>query len=319
MAVKKIRTEEEIRDLGFGIRASSDPDHRMLNKDGSFNVTRQGYSFFQSQGLYLSLLTMSWYRFYLLVLIAYVAVNALFALVYAFVPGALTWVNEGSFAAKYFDAFNFSVHTFTTIGYGHLRPVGTMANTLVTIQSFVGMLGLAVVTGLLFARFSRPTAKIGFSDNALVSPYKTNERGFMFRIVNLRKSELINVNARVFFTCMSEKNGKRMREFYELDLERDHVAFFPLNWTIVHPISENSPLAKFDAKRLEEANAEFLILLTGFDETFSQTVNTRSSYKFSEVVWGARFVSMYESSDDDMHVSVDVGKLSSFERTVLPT
>src|SRR5260370_29595394 len=151
------------------------------------------------------------------------------------------------------------------------------ANALVTVESYLGLLGLALATGILFARFSRPTAKIIFSKNAVIAPYR-NITAFMFRVINSRKNQLIEVGARVIMGRFEIMDGKMTRKFYELPLERQKVVFFPLSWTVVHPIDEKSPLYGWNENMLKESGAEFLILLTGIDETFSEQVHSRSSY-----------------------------------------
>src|SRR5262249_29544799 len=150
-----------------------------------------------------------------------------------------------------------------------------------------------LATGILFARFSRPTAKILFSRNAIIAPYRENI-AFEFRIANERKNQIIELEAKVLFTRFEPIDGSSTRRYYSLALERSKVAFFPLTWTIVHPITPTSPLYGLTDQDLRETRAEFLILLTGIDETFSQTVHSRSSYRADEVIWNARFTDVFE-------------------------
>ena len=184
------------------------------------------------------------------------------------------------------------------------------------MESLFGLLGFALATGLLFARFSRPTAKILFSDTALVAPYN-DITAFEFRIINARNNQLIELRARVLFSRFENVNGNRIRKYHELTLERHKVVFFPLSWTIVHPIDENSPMYGATQEELLTNNAEFLILLTGIDETFSQTVHARSSYRADEVVWGARFSNLYIQDHDGHILGVDMNRFHRFERVQL--
>lgn len=278
-------TEQERRDLGFGTVLSSRPGLRLLNRDGTFNVRRRPSRFWGRLTSYVGLLTTPWKWFFAYLAVAYLVINVVFAVLYkACGPGALAGVTDGGLL----PAFFFSVHTFATIGYGNVTPATLAANVVVTLESLVGLISFALATGIIFARFARPTANIIYSNRAVIAPYR-NVTGFMFRIINGRDNELINLGARLMLTRFEHIDGRRQRRYHYLTLERDNVAFFPLNWTIVHPIDEDSPLWGWDQQRLLESNAEFLILLTGTDETFAQDVHSRSSYAAEEVMWNMRF------------------------------
>lgn len=305
--------EERERDLGFGSVVSQDRHLRLLNRDGTFNVSRKR-SLRDSVGSYYSLIMMSWPRFMLLVTLAYVVANAFFALLYVLCgPHALQTVEGPDEFSRYGKAFFFSIHTFATIGYGNIVPVGMAANVIVAVESLFGLLGLALATGLLFARFSRPTAKILFSDSAIIAPYNGTS-AFEFRITNARKNQIIELGARVLLSRFETVDGIRIRKYYQLKLEREKVVFFPLSWTIVHPIDESSPLYGSTQQELAASNAEFLILLTGIDETFSQTVHARSSYRAEELIWNARFSDVYVRDEEGHIVSVDMDRFHNVER-----
>ena len=312
-------SEQDLRDLGFGAVVSRESRQRLLNRDGSFNVERKGLNFWSSFSAYHAMLTMPWWRFFSIAAAMYFAANALFALIYLAcgadsLGGVLGSETAGVEAHPYLRAFFFSVQTLSTIGYGHIVPIGTAANTVVAIEAVVGLFGFAIVTGLLFARFSRPTAKVVFSSHGLIAPYQ-NITAFEFRVANARSNELIEVSAKVLLSRFEEVDGMRTRRYYPLALERPGVVFLPLTWTVVHPIDENSPLFRETAETLKEAQAEFLVLLSAFDETFSTTVHTRTSYIPDEVMWGYRFANAFVLTQGSRSnkVAVDMRQFDRFE------
>jgi inward rectifier potassium channel len=292
------RLAAEERDLGFGSKVLQDTSARFLNRDGTFNVVRENQSFLRSLNLYHEILNAPLWVFYSVILGTYVLLNLLFAVAYLLCgPGTLHGSTAVTPGERFLEAFFFSVQTLATIGYGRLSPAGSAANSLVAIEALVGLLSVAFATGLSFARFSRPLAHIVYSEKAVIAPYR-GITGLMFRIINERRNQLIEVKARLTISRLVNENGRRIRRFEPLSLERNTVLFFPLHWTVVHPIDEKSPLYGATAESLREAKAEFLILLTGTDETFSQTVHSRSSYLAEEVVVGARFKDMFVEADD---------------------
>jgi len=307
-----INSEDPNRDLGFG-SVVAQSRRRLLNPDGSFNVVREGMSPLTSLSLYHTLLTTTWPRFLSLLVVFYLLSNAVFALGYmACGADALGGLRSDTPQGQFVEEFFFSIQTFATIGYGVVYPRSIAANVLMTVESLVGLLGFALATGLLFARFARPTAKILFSRQAIIAPYR-GITAFEFRIVNARSNQLIDVAARVQLSRF--RNGRR--DFIQLSLERDKVVFFPLAWTVVHPIDETSPLWGMTEEELLAQDVEFLILLTGTDETFAQVVHTRSSYRADEVVWGARFSNLFNPPTPDGVLSIDIGRLHDVERVVL--
>jgi inward rectifier potassium channel len=303
---------DELRDLGFGSVVAQEQKIRLLNRDGSFNVAREGFSLWTSLSSYHALLTMSWTKFISLITVGYLLVNAVFAMAFMMCgPGALE--NETTHqSAKFLDEYFFSVHTFATIGYGYIVPKSLAANIVVTIESLVGLLAFALATGLIFARFSRPTAKILYSESAVIAPYR-GITAFQFRITNGRSNQLIEVAAEVLLSKFEMADGKPIRRFYPLSLERNRVTFFPLTWTVVHPIDDASPLKGITREELDASHAEFLILLTGIDETFSQTVHSRSSYKIDEVVWNAKFANVFSGMHQRL-LTVDMARFNELEQ-----
>jgi inward rectifier potassium channel len=309
----QILLEDEKRDLGFGSVVTRESRRRLLNRDGSFNVERTGLSFWSTLSPYHSLLTMPWWKFHLLVAWFYLTANVIFALAFVLCgPGALEEQSGGALRNDFLKAFFFSVQTIATIGFGHIHPVGLPANLIVTVESLFGLLSFALATGLLFARFSKPTARILFSDKAVVAPYR-EIKALEFRIANARKSQIIELEAKVLFSRLEGLEGQQVRRFYPLTLERDKVAFFPLSWTLVHPINETSPLSGSTYQDLYDSDAEFLVLLTGVDENFSELVHARSSYKPGELVWGAKFLPIFTTISPHQPISIDIRKLSHIE------
>jgi len=300
-------------DLGFGSVVARESRLRLLNRDGSFNAVRAGQSLAARLSPYQSLLTMSWPAFLALFLAAYFFINALFAGIYvALGPNALQATGL-TFGNRFLEAFFFSVETFGTIGYGNIVPMDTITNFAVVAESIVSILTIALATGLIFSRFSRPLPRIRFSDRAIVAPFRGGS-AFMFRLVNERRSELVNVEATVTFSRFETVDGVRTRTFSELALERSKVVFFSLTWTIVHPIDATSPLYGLTYQDLVDSQAEVLVLLTAVDEVFSQQVHTRTSYVATEILWGARFINVFIKPARDGKVRVDTRLLDRCER-----
>lgn len=305
-------SSEKFNDLGLGTKTSSDKQ-RSLNKDGSFNIEKINVPFTERMNFYHSLVTMSWIKFFVLLVSGYFFVNLIFAGIYMLIgTDHLTGIDGVSDAEKFLEAFFFSSQTLTTLGYGRISPVGTLASSVAAIESMIGLLSFALATGLLYGRFSRPVAKIKYSNHAVIAPYK-DINAFMFRVVNPRDNQLIEIEVSV--TLSIKKQDSPQRDFFSLVLERPKVNFFPMTWTIVHPINLESPLINFTQDNLIEKNAEFIVLMKAFDETFSQTVYSRSSYKASEIKWGEKFV--YVIHEKSENISVDVGRMDETEKAEL--
>jgi inward rectifier potassium channel len=301
------------RDLGFGSVVSSESRQRLLNRDGSFNVVRLGLGFLEEFAPYHFLLTVSWTGFLATVVATYVLINVAFAAAYlACGADALAGADASTFGGPLARAFFFSVETFATIGYGQIQPVGEAANLVVTIEALVGLMYQALATGLLFARFTRPTAAVTFSRAAIVAPYNDGQ-ALMFRIVNRRRNEIIQLEAQVLYSAMTpDGRGGATRKYTPLALERNKVVFFPLSWTVVHPIDSASPFAGLTQESMEQAQAEILVLLSGIDQTLEQTVHARSSYRAEEIMWNARFRSMFQTGAGS-RVAVDISRVHDIE------
>jgi inward rectifier potassium channel len=288
------------------------PLRRTINRDGSYNVRRTGADW-RAFHPWLHIVNMSWPGFCLLVGAFFLSINLAFAIAYfAMGPEAVMGSAAASEGRRFLNCFFFSSHTLTTVGYGTLAPQGIRANMAATGEALSGLLGFAIITGLLVARVSRPSARIGYSSSALIAPYNGGT-ALMFRIANQRSNSLMEVEARVMLMQVIGTAPKLERKFDNLTLERDNVLLFPLTWTVVHPIDESSPLWGKSAEELKTLQAEVLVLVKGFDETFSQTVHSRYSYRADEIVWDARFLPAFRVEPEG-NLLLELDKLGEFAK-----
>jgi len=300
-------------DLGFGRVVVQSVRGRFLNRDGEPNSKKYGLGAQRTMRLYLAALAASWPVFLGWMLGALLLINGCFALAYtALGDNALRGTDLVGLADPFMRAFTFSIGVFTTTGTGPMYAYGTTANWLVDLESLLGPITLVVAFGVMIARLMRPRIRLGFSESAVVAPYEGG-RGLMFRIVNLRPSDLSDIKARVNLIWYEEIDGKRERNFHELELERDSVELFTLHWTIVHPITAKSPLAGITPEKLAAGQAEFLIFISALEETFSTRVTTRTSYIWDEVRWDVKFASIFANGPDGI-IAIDVERLSRTER-----
>lgn len=295
-------------ELGFGNKSLKESS-RFLNKDGSVNIQRLDGDFLYRIDFYHSLITMPWRRFLLMVLTGYLVINLVFAGLYYW-AGAEHFGNLAGVDAshKFMELFFFSAQTLTTVGYGYIYPKGPMVSTIAAIESMAGLMMFALATGVLYGRFSKPQAHIRYSKNCLIAPYE-GIKGFMFRVANATQNELIESEVQVILV-MNDKEGKR--QFLPLPLEVNKISFMALTWTIVHPIDEQSPLRGMSKQDIIAADAEFLILLKAINDTYSQTVYSRSSYKGSEIVENAKFKLM-ERSFRHGKTTIDLRRIDDME------
>ncbi|WP_426429423.1 ion channel [Winogradskyella sp. HB-48] len=304
--------QEEFEDFGLGEKSSSQ-GYRALNKDGSFNIEKTNISFFERLNFFHSLVTMKWSHFFGVVVLTYLLVNTLFATIYSLIGiEHLTGIHGSSPFEQFMEAFFFSAQTITTLGYGQVAPLGLLANIVAATESLLGLLFFALATGLLYGRFSKPISKIKFSQKAIIAPYQ-DINGFMFRLVNPQKNELLDVEINV--SVSMKRENSELRDFHILNLERDNVRFFPSMWTVVHPIDKNSPLYGLNKNDYFEKDFEFIAMLKAFDESSGQMVYSRSSYKPEEIEWGQKFV--YTAKRHNGKLLVDVGRINESEKAEL--
>ena len=291
--------EEE---LGFG-DAFDVRTTRLINEDGHFNIERRGQSV---KSVYLDLVGMSWPRFFLVIIAAYLVINALFALIFYWMGvEQITGIESVSPLKDFFNAFFFSIQTFTTVGYGHLSPSSLSASFIASLDSFVGLLSFALATGLFFSRFSRAEAHIEFSKHMLLAPYMGG-KSLQLRLVHLKDTKVVGLEARVILSWLEmDKRGKLRRKFHRLPLEIDSIFLFPLNWTVVHMIDEASPLYEQDAQAIKDKNAEVLVVVKGYDESYGKEIHASASYDCGQLIDNAIFTPMYETTSEKTILHLD--------------
>lgn len=310
MAFIKRKSHHE-DDLGFGNRPLG-KDQRMMNADGTSNVKRIGLPLFRSADTYNWLISMSWTKFLTVIVVAYLIVNVLFASIYVSIGiEHLQGADGNSTFDDFFNAFFFSAQTISTVGYGHISPSGFITSCIAAFESMLGLLAFALATGLLYGRFSRPNAKVLYSTNMVIAPYK-EITGLMFRLANGRNNQLIEISVQAVFTYNEITDGIKTRRFHPLELERSKIGLLSLSWTVVHPINEHSPLFGIDKAELIEREVEIIILLQAFDDTFSQTVHSRASYLDENIIYNAKFAPIF-FHDENGTTTLDLSKLSAIE------
>ena len=309
-----VEQEKQRNDLGFGTTLTN-AQSRLVNQDGSFNLVRVNGSLWDRLNIYNRLITMRWSQFFAWLLSAYIVTNTLFAGAYMLADArSLTGIDDKLLNGPFWKCFFFSAQTLTTVGYGHISPSSFLTSCIAAFESMIGLLSFALATGLLYGRFSRPVAHIRFSKNAVFAPY-LDVNAWMFRIINTRANQLINIEVTTTLSRLEPKpDGTLTRKYYPLNLERNKVAFFPANWTLVHPITDKSPLYGCTPEELEQSDAEILISLQALDDTFVQTVHTRFSYRYSEIRWGHKFRPMF---DREHQTELDLDKLDETEEVEL--
>lgn len=292
---------------------------RLTNKDGSINLQKTGIPFWKRISMYHSLLRMPRLRFLLVVFMFYTIVNVVFACIYLAVgvEHLRGIIPAHDVLTNFEQAYFFSSQTLTTVGYGHISPVGLAANIVASLESFIGILSFALVTGLLYGRFTRPRAYLMFSENVLIAPHK-GKRALMVRVASYKNNHLTDVEAQLTTSMYLTENGERTRKFFGLNLEIKRISSLAINWTIVHTIDEESPLFQMSFEDMKEAEIEFLYHLKGFDDHFSNTVQQRTSYIMSELVYGAKFLPVFHRSEDQSSTILELDKLNHHEPAALP-
>lgn len=298
-------------DTGFG-NSSAGNTGRFVNRNGSFNVRREGVPVWNKYSIYNQLLSISSGRFVLIVLAVFLLINFLFTLIYLAIGlHQFTGFTGNETMKKYTELFFFSTQTFTTVGYGRINPIGFAANFVAAIEALSGLMSFALMTGLLYGRFARPKANLVFSEIAVVAPYR-GITGLMFRFVSSKEAHsLTDVTVKVNVGMQVMEDGKPVYKFYDLELERNRVDSLPMNFTVVHPIDEKSPLYNYSSADMTTADVELYVLVRAFDDVYSSTVQQRTSYIFKEILHGVKFAPMYHESEDGNTTIIDLDKINA--------
>ena len=311
---KKIKAQSS-PNTGFGINASN-YGGRLLNKDGTANIRKKGIGILERFSWFHGMLALSRWKFFLIILGFFIGINLLFTVVYYIAGTAhLAGMSTHSTVERFSEAFFFSAQTFTTVGYGRISPVGFTMSAISAFEALIGLMSFALVTGLLYGRFSRPKAFLKFTANALIAPYR-EITGLMIRLAPFKNTTLTDAEAKLTLAMIIDENGNPANRFYNLDLELPTVNALTLSWTLVHPITEDSPIYNFTKEDFENATGEIIVYIKAFDDMFSNTVISRTSYTFYEIIFGAKFIPMFHR--EGKTTVLDLDKLNEFEVVDLP-
>lgn len=306
----KLNTKTKIdRTTGFGT-ATSTHGGRFINKNGNPNVQLTGLKFLSTVSWYHTLLSISRLHFLALVFAFYFFINLIFALIYyAIGVEFLRGIYATNELDKFGQAFFFSIQTYTTVGYGHISPNGFLTSFVSAIEALFGLLSFAIATGLFYGRFSKPKAYIKFSENAVIAPFK-DHKALMLRICPFKNTDLTDVEAKITLALEQDENGQKVNKFYPLLLEYDKINALTLSWTVVHPINEDSPLFELKEEDYRLLNGEIIVIIKSFEEMFSTSVSKRTSYLFSDIVYGAQFEPMFSRDDMNSKTILHLDKLN---------
>lgn len=297
-------------DTGFATN-TNDTGGRFINKDGSYNLVKEGMPFRKRFSVFHDMLNLPQWKFILVIFVFFIGINLIFTVIYFLIgPDQLDGLTTGSDWKTFREMFYFSTQTFTTVGYGHVNPSGDASNSVAGIEALTGFLSLAIATGLIYGRFSKPRSYLVFSDHALISPYKEGT-GLMFRFAAFKdKHALTELEIRVNSGVLVVENDKPSYKYFSLDLERTRVESMPMSWTVVHPINENSPFYGFTEEDMKTGDVEIYVMLRGFDDVFSNYVQQRTSYTFNEILFKRKFVPMFRESEDGKTTILELHKLN---------
>ena len=301
-------------DTGFGINASS-YGGRFINRDGSFNMRKEGMPFWQRFSIYHTMLNMPRWKFISTIVLFFFAINLVYTLIYLFIgSNQLQGMLSVSPWARFKEVYFFSTETFTTVGYGRVNPVGDGANLVAAIEAMSGFLSFAIATGLIYGRFSKPKSHLAFSDHALVSPYQ-DKTALIFRFASYKDSHILSdveIKVNIGLQLQDNPDNKPADKYFELNLERSRIDSLSMNFTVVHPIDEQSPLSGFNFEDMKTADVELYVLIRAFDDVYSNNVLQRTSYTFEEIKFNKKFIPMYRESDDGKTTILELHKLNEY-------
>ncbi len=307
-----------VDNTGFSASPASNGG-RLIGRDGIPNIRRTGFSWWRRFSMYHKLLRLSKRKFLLLVAVFYSTVNLIFAsFYYALGPGHLSNTDESSDGLmRFVEAFFFSSQTLTTVGFGRVAPVGIPASAIAAVESLSGVLLFALVTGVVYARFARPRAHLLFSPEILIAPYRGG-KALMLRLVAFKNSHLTDAEAVMTASMQVTTERGEMNRFYTLKLELSRISALALSWTLVHSINEESPFWGMDESDFMTQHVEVFITVKAFDDHFSNTVQQRTSYNSSEVVWNARFLPMFRRDEAAGDTELMLDRIGAYELTGVP-
>jgi inward rectifier potassium channel len=301
-------------DTGFGTNANN-IGGRFINRDGTFNMRKEGMPFWNRFSAYHAMLNLPTWKFGGVVITWYIVINLFYTFIYLLVGAhELLGINATTHWGLFKQVFYFSAQTFTTVGYGRINPLGDGANIVAAVEAMNGFLSFAVFTGLVYGRFSQPKSYLLFSEHALVAPFK-DKTGLVFRFASYKDNHVLtNVEIKVNIGLQMQDPGKDHPEYhyFDLNLERNRVDSLPMNWTVVHPIDENSPLVGFNPEDMKAADVELYVLIRGFDDVYSNFVLQRTSYTYQEIKFNRKFVPMYRESDDGKTTILELHKINEY-------
>jgi inward rectifier potassium channel len=298
-------------EIGFG-QKYAEGSKRLVNKDGSFNIERVN----TIRSIYVDLVKTSWKNFFFYVFILYTTVNLVFGTLYFILgPRKIHVQPDHSPLYQYIECISFSVQTLASVGYGVLHPDSFWGNLLTSVEALLGVLIFAIITGLCYTRFSKPRGGYKFSEKAIVAPYE-NINSIQVRVANQRKSNIVEVEATIMLSMETDDNGTNKRVFLNLALERNKIYYLPLSWTIVHPITPESPLFNKSAEDLQLGNAELIVMVKAHDDAYAQTIHGTTSYTYDEFVWGAKFDPSYYTGKNGIAV-FEINKLGNYHTAEL--
>ncbi len=307
---KKINPFSRVNnDTGFGTNANN-YGGRFINRDGTFNLRREGKPFWETINIYQVMITLPIWKFISVLVIFFIAANIFFTGIYWWLDSELQGLIAQTPWERLKELYFFSSQTFTTVGYGRVNPVGDGANLIASFEALAGFLSFALATGLIYGKFSRPMAHLIFSENAFISPYQ-DSKGLMFRFACYKERHaLSDVEIQVNIGLQVQENGSLVYKFYDLPLERKRIENMPMNWTVVHHIDDKSPLLGFSEEDMKTADVELYVLVRGFDDVYSNQVLKRTSYTYDEIKFGHKFVPMYRESENGKTTILELHKLN---------
>ncbi len=302
----------------FGLDQSVTGNTRFVLSDGTFNVKKISSRLWNQFNVYHWLTTIRWPEYFFAISLLYLSVNILFATAYwTLGPDDISGIQAVSSGDRWLACFFFSAQTITTVGYGGMHPVGTLASSIAAFEAFTGLMIFALATGSLYSRFSKPHTKIKYSEKILISPHE-GRNALKFMLANEYHTSLMEVEATVNLSWLDKTVVPARRRFNNLKLEIPKITMFATNWVVVHAITEDSPLYELTHQDCFNESVQVFVLIKAYDDTFSQTIYSRKSYLTSDLVWDAKFTIPYYQDPKSDKVILDLDKVGAYEKIALP-